>query len=48
LGLPNLSWGDYKSGRPIPAPIILMLIEVTRVEARWLLHGSGRRYRPSR
>ena len=33
-----------ENGGPIPAPIILQLIEVTGANPHWLLSGEGERY----
>src|SRR5947209_4854594 len=45
LGLPVRTWYNYEAGVTVPAEVILRLIEITRVEATWLLHGLGPRFR---
>ena len=44
LGIPDRRLERFESGGPIPAEIILMLIEVTGVNPRWLQSGEGKRY----
>jgi hypothetical protein len=41
LGIPCQTWKNYEAGVIVPAVIILMLIELTSVEPRWLLNGDG-------
>ena len=45
LGLPVRTWYNYEAGVTVPAEVILRLIEITRVEATWLLHGLGSKFR---
>jgi hypothetical protein len=45
----GISWrrlASIEAGGPIPAEIILALIEVTGVNPLWLLSGEGERYDP--
>lgn len=44
LGISHLSWAEYESGEVIPGPVLLKVIEQTRVSPRWLLTGDGPRY----
>jgi hypothetical protein len=44
LGLPLRTWANYERGVVIPAEVILMLIEMTRVCPGWLLTGRGPKY----
>jgi hypothetical protein len=46
LGLPVRTWLNYEAGVTIPAPVILLLIEVTGVSPHWLLTGQGDPFRP--
>jgi hypothetical protein len=41
LGIPCQTWNNYEAGVIVPGVIILMLIELTSVEPRWLLNGAG-------
>ena len=45
LGLPVRTWYNYEAGVTVPAEVILRLIELTAVEASWLLHGKLPRFR---
>ncbi len=45
LGLPVRTWYNYEAGVTVPAEVVLRLIELTQVEATWLLHGRGPRFR---
>src|SRR4051795_4593594 len=45
LGLPIRTWYNYESGVPVPAEVVLKIIELTSVEPIWLLHGQGPKYR---
>jgi hypothetical protein len=45
LGIPARTWAHYESGVIMPAPVLLLFIEVTGVEPHWLLTGEGRTYR---
>ncbi len=45
LGLPVRTWYNYEGGVTVPAEVILRLIEITQVEATWLLHGLGPKFR---
>jgi Bacteriophage CI repressor helix-turn-helix domain len=44
LGLPPETWANYERGVVIPADVILMLIETTKVSPHWLLTGQGPQY----
>lgn len=45
LGIPVRTWYNYEAGVTVPAEVVLRLIELTQVEATWLLHGQGPRFR---
>lgn len=45
LGLPVRTWYNYEGGVTVPAEVILRLIELTHVEASWLLHGKPPKFR---
>ncbi len=45
LRIPDRTLERFETGGPIPAEIILMLIEVTGANPRWLQSGEGERYR---
>src|SRR5436305_13051113 len=45
LGIPVRTWYNYEAGVTIPAEIVLRIIELTRVEPIWLLHGKGPKFR---
>ncbi len=45
LNLPVRTWYNYEAGVTVPAEVILRLIELTSVEATWLLHGSDPKFR---
>jgi hypothetical protein len=45
LDIPARTWEHFENGITIPAWIILQFIEITGVEAHWLLTGEGERYR---
>jgi hypothetical protein len=45
LGLPVRTWYNYEAGVTVPAEIVLRLIELTSVEASWLLHGTEPKFR---
>lgn len=45
LGLPVRTWYNYEAGVTVPAEVVLRLIELTQVEATWLLHGRGQKFR---
>jgi hypothetical protein len=45
LGLPVRTWYNYEAGVTVPAEVVLRVIELTAVEATWLLHGTGPKYR---
>jgi hypothetical protein len=45
LGLPVRTWYNYEGGVTVPAEVVLRLIELTQVEATWLLHGRGPKFR---
>jgi hypothetical protein len=46
LGLPLRTWYNYEEGTAIPAEVILTIMELTSAEPRWLLYGTGPKYRP--
>jgi len=48
LGIPVRTWYNYEGGVTVPAEVILKIIELTSVEAVWLLHGEGPRFRHAR
>ncbi len=45
MHIPAQTWENFENGVAIPAWIILQFIEITGVEAHWLLTGEGERYR---
>jgi hypothetical protein len=45
LGIPVRTWYNYEGGVTVPAEVILKIIELTSVEAVWLLHGEGPKFR---
>jgi hypothetical protein len=45
LGLPVRTWYNYEAGVTVPAEVVLRVIELTAVEATWLLHGTGSKFR---
>src|ERR1700735_1022618 len=45
LGLPVRTWYNYEAGVTVPAEVVLRLIEITGVEASWLLHGTMPQFR---
>jgi len=48
LGIPVRTWYNYEGGVTVPAEVILKIIELTSVEAVWLLHGEGPKFRHGR
>jgi Peptidase S24-like len=48
LGIPVRTWYNYEGGVTVPAEVILKIIELTSVEAVWLLHGEGPKFRGAR
>jgi hypothetical protein len=44
LGIPHRRLARIEAGGPIPAELILRLIDVTGANPRWLLSGEGERY----
>src|SRR5271166_335481 len=48
LGIPVRTWYNYEGGVTVPAEVILKIIEQTSVEAVWLLHGEGPKFRNAR
>jgi phage repressor protein C with HTH and peptisase S24 domain len=48
LGIPVRTWYNYEGGVTVPAEVILKIIELTNVEAVWLLHGEGPKFRNAR
>jgi phage repressor protein C with HTH and peptisase S24 domain len=47
LGIPVRTWYNYEGGVTVPAEVVLKIIELTAVEASWLLHGEGPKFRHS-
>jgi hypothetical protein len=45
LGLPLTKWSNYERGIAVPGLVVLKIIDLTGVNARWLLTGKGRKYR---
>jgi hypothetical protein len=45
LGVPIRTWYNYESGVTVPAEVLLRFLELTQVEPRWLLHGTGPLFR---
>jgi Peptidase S24-like len=45
LGIPVRTWYNYEGGVTVPAEVILKIIELTSVEAVWLLHGEEPKFR---
>jgi len=45
VGIPVRTWYNYEGGVTVPAEVILKIIELTSVEAVWLLHGEGPKFR---
>src|SRR5271169_614980 len=45
LGIPVRTWYNYEGGVTVPAEVILKIIELTSVEAGWLLHGEEQKFR---
>jgi hypothetical protein len=48
LGIPSQTWKNYEAGLPVPAVIFLKVLELTSVDARWLLNGEGPMMRRAR
>ncbi len=48
LGIPVRTWYNYEAGVTVPAEVILKIIELTSVEATWLLSGQGPKFRHAR
>ena len=48
LGIPVRRWYNYEGGVTVPADVVLKVIEMTSVEAVWLLHGEGPKFRDTR
>lgn len=48
LAIPVRTWYNYEGGVTVPAEVILKIIELTSVEAVWLLHGEGPKFRSER
>lgn len=48
LGVPHRTWYNYERGVTIPGETLLKLINLTSVEADWLLNGDGPKFRPVR
>ena len=44
LEIPLHTWMNYEEGVTIPAEILLLFIEVTRVHPHWLLTGEGSKF----
>lgn len=47
LDLPSRTWANYEMGVTVPAPVVLLLIELTGVCPHWLLTGEPPHYRPA-
>jgi hypothetical protein len=45
MNLPFRTWANYEAGVVMPAHILLVFLEVTGVDPRWLLTGEGESYR---
>jgi hypothetical protein len=45
LGIPVRTWYNYEGGVTVPAEVILKIIELTSIEAGWLLHGEEPKFR---
>jgi hypothetical protein len=45
IGVPFRTWSNYENGVLIPGEILLVFLEITRVEPTWLLYATGPRYR---
>jgi Peptidase S24-like len=48
LAIPVRTWYNYEGGVTVPAEVILKIIELTSVEAVWLLNGEGPKFRNAR
>src|SRR5580693_664256 len=48
LGIPVRTWYNYEGGVTVPAEVVLKIIELTAVEAGWLLHGEEPKFRNAR
>jgi len=46
LGIPLTSYLNFENGRVPPMNIIVKMMELTRVNPRWLVHGEGAQYLP--
>jgi hypothetical protein len=44
LGIPARTWYNYEHGVTVPADIILKIMVLTSVEAKWLLLGQGPKF----
>jgi hypothetical protein len=47
LGIATRLWLGYETGRTVPATILIRLVEMTPIDAAWLLNGRGPMYRTS-
>ena len=45
LGVPDRTWSNYERGVTIPGELLLALLELCRVEPRWLFSGEGATFR---
>jgi transcriptional regulator with XRE-family HTH domain len=45
LGIPHRTWSNYETGVTIPGEFLLLFLEITGAEPKWLLCGEGLRYR---
>ena len=45
LRIPDRKLERFETGSPVPAEVVLVLMEVTGVNPRWLESGEGERYR---
>ena len=46
LGIPLTSYLNFENGRVPPMDVIVNMVELTRVNPRWLVHGKGKPYLP--
>jgi hypothetical protein len=44
IGVPYRSWMNYEAGVTMPAEVLLVFIQITRTNPRWLLTGIGRKH----
>jgi hypothetical protein len=48
LGIPVRTWYNYEGGVTLPAEVVLNIMTLTSVEASWLIHGEGPKFRRAR